>query len=886
MHLLPSLFRSIVRRERVEQEMHDEMALHLERATERFMQRGMSERDARLAARREFGNVAYLQEEARDARGTRWVDALRGDVRFALRHFARTPGTTTTIILVLALGIGVNAAVFSLFHALTMRPAPGVPSAHALVRIRGIAHTRAEGRLRPRTFSLPEVNDLAAHRETFSSVAGFAGETMVLDAGEGHEPSTTRAHFVTANYFATLGIRPAFGVGLPVRRANDAAGTELAVMLAHSLWVDLGADSSIVGRVVRLNDVPVRVVAVAPPLFHGPIRGPDKRAWVWLPLDARAALTRGSAFALASRDSTLLEAFARLAPSATLDHANALVRVIADRQRPVTQVGTEYSSDVVRLRGETDLTTGDAVGMGAVMMTGALLVLLIACTNVSALIVGAAVTRRREIAIRLSLGASRARVVRQLVTESSLIALAGGALGLTLFWWAMKLVTWFYMDPEFTPDLATAAFTTIVSLGTGIVFGLSPALHATKLDVANALKDTGSGITSRARLQRAFIVAQIGLTQPLLVALAMVIGVVISETDARGFDPTAHYVSRIRFGGFTSDGAEGVKRAKVASFMERVAQLPGVEAMVPDAAGFDRADLRVRAGEVGAGPRATESVRAHVEGAAPGYFAAQRIPMLRGREAIASDTASDEMAIVIDSDMARGFWGSADPIGRRLDLTSRFYRLTRTAVVVGVFDAARSTSRGEGRIYTADGAHWRGETFLVRTRGGGNTLAPAMRRLALSTMPDVPITQISTIEDIARQDRRDILLVSASAAAGGLVALLLASIGLYGVVALAVRERHREIGIRVALGARPDQVVRVFLSSGVKLSAIGIAIGLPFSVIALNVLVSSFNSEVPINMPLVGASIALVVIGVASVATWIPARKAAGVDPLTAIRVD
>lgn len=872
--------------------MRDEMDRHLAEATERLMRRGMTEAEARQAARREFGNVASLQEAARDARGGEGIEVLIRDVHFAFRHFARTPLTAITLILVLALGIGVNSALFSIVQTLTMRPPPGVPANDALVRVRGITLERAQGRLVPRDFSVPELDAVASHREVFSSVAGFARDQVVLDVGDGSELRPISGHFVTPNFFATLGIRPAVGPGLPVGPTADAPGSELAVVIAHLLWEQIGGDTAIIGRAVRLNDVPVRVVGIAPRNFHGAADHSGLPSF-WMPLEARATITRSSPHALASRDSTLLQAVGILAPTVSIEQATAVVRVVAKASAPETPTNgdpKDHTTDVVALRGMTDVTAdGEAIAIGALIGIGGLLVLLIACTNVSALLVGTAVARRREIAIRLALGASRRRLVRQLVTESSLIAVAGGALGLTLYWWITQIIAWLMFDIGIGPDLGTVAFTMVFALGTGIVFGLSPALHATRLDVASGLKDASGGATSRTRLQRVFIVAQIALTQPLLVGVAMVIAVTLGEVGGGTQSPIADRLVRVEFGMEGGVGSRESKVARIRAVMDRVAVLPGVDAVVPQASAFDIAEFRVHASDRGEGPRAEEAVRTNLEGTAPGYFALQNIPMLRGRELVVADSAGGDMAVVIDSELARGFWGHADPVGRRLAVTPRASSSgRRTAVVVGVFDTAHVPVRGAGRVYTADGARWRKDSYLVRTQGPGADVIPAIRRLVRAEIPDIPIYSrgLLTLEQLARVERNEVLQISAGLSGGGLLALLLASIGLYGVVALAVRQREREIGVRVALGARPRQVVGMFLASGVRLSVLGLFLGLPLSIVALYLIASSFAGQIPLDMPLVGLAIAAVVITVASLASWIPARRAAVVDPLVTMRAE
>ena len=900
LHVIRSRLRAVFRRAAVDREMRDEMALHIEQATERLMRRGLSEAEARDTARREFGNVAVLQEEARDVRGARWIESSVADARFALRHFARAPATAATLVLVLALGIGVNSALFSILQGLTMRPAPGVPDDPALVRIRGTMVERDLGRLQPRRFSMPEVNDLATRRETFSAVAAYAQHEMVLDLNDGTDARPMAAHFVTPNYFATLGLRSVIGPGLPPAATYDAPGAELVVVIGHLLWEQAGGDTATIGRVVRLNGVPVRVVGVAPPKFRGAVRESGDPL-LWVPLAARGTLVGTSPRALASPDSALFDVVARLAPNVKAEQATALVRVAARAWTPDSLESGKrvtYASDVVPARGFTDVAT-DASGviLAAVLGTGALLVLLVACTNVSALLVAAAVARRREIAIRLSLGASRVRVVRQLLTETALIALAGGALGLTIFWWIWKLVTWMTYDFGIGPDLGTVAFTAVVALGTGIVFGLSPALHATRLDVSSALKSAGAG-TARTRLQRVFIVAQIALTQPLLVGIALVNKVVMSEIGAvyARDDALAPRIIRVQFGMDGGVGSLDAKRARVARMMERVAVMPGVEAVVPEIAGIEpgiRA-FRVQPNDRGGGPRAEETVRAMVNGTPPGYFALHDIPMLRGRELLPSDTAGRDLSVVIDASLARDLWGLVDPVGRRLEMTpKRGEQATRLAVVVGVVsDTTREGLREVPNVYTADSARWSRSTYLIRTRGPASALVPDVRRLAQTIVPDLPIYQngLATLEQLGRMERRDAFQISAGIAGAAGLALLLASIGLYGVVALAVRQRQREIGIRIALGARPRQVIATFFTSGLRLSVLGITLGLPLSVVAITVLVSTIANQ-PISGPsrmllMAGVAIVVVVMGVASLASWVPARRAAWVDPLESIRVE
>ena len=887
-HAIRSRLRAVFCRSALDREMRDEMALHLQKATERLMARGLSEAEARDAARREFGNVAVLQEEARDARGARWIESLSADLSFAFRHFSRTPITAITLVLVLTLGIGVNSVVFSVLQAFILRAPPGVAVDESLVRVRGTVLVRSRGRLGPRDFSVPELNALARHTETFASVAGWSEAPLMLDTSDGGNPRARRGHFVTPNYFATLGVRPAFGPGLPAVRTDDTPGAELVVMIGHSLWERWGADSTVIGRVVRINGIPVRVVGVAPKRFQGPIANPDDGAQLWMPLDARASLLRSTAHALTSRDSTFLQAVARLTPNTTRERATSVARVVSAAWVPadprMAREVVEYSTHVAPLSDPGELDVDYVLGF-SLALAGALLLLAITCTNVSALLVGAGVARRREIAIRLSLGASRARIVRQLVTETSVIAIAGGALGLATYWSIFKWFNWRYGDDGFGPDLVTLAFTTVVALGTGIVFGLSPALHATRLDVSDALKNAGGGATTRSRLQRTFIVAQICLTQPLLIGLVMVMSIARLEFGTLAADdPLAPRLTEIYFnaGDNGNTGTPNATHRRIREVMDRVAALPGVERVMPEPS-RSGVELRVPAGERGSGARAGEVVRAQVDFAPPGYFAFRDVPLVRGRDIIADDTTGREIPVVIGNDLARAFWGTTDPIGKRLEMWSG-----SSGVVVGVFDTSHVAVQGANRVFTAHGGSWWKSMYLIRTRGPGISTIPSVRQIVHSTIPDIQIYGIATLEQKAQEGRNDVMVISSTAAGGGLLALLLASIGLYGVIALAVRQRHREIGIRVALGARPQQVIGTFFASGLRLSALGIVLGLPLSVAAVYLLMSNIAVRYLDTRWLVGGGIAVaaLVVTVASLATWIPARRAAGVDPLIAIRVE
>lgn len=884
--------RALFQRGTVEAEMHDELRLHLERATERLRARGLSEQEARESARREFGNVAVIQEQGRAARGVRWIESVIADLRFALRHFARKPLASITIVTVLAIGIGVHSALFAMLQAVTTRSAPGVERRADLVRIRGKLRMYRGDRWDGRGLSYPEFVELAGHRELFSTVTAWTADNVTLDVGTADDTKSARAQFVTGPYFETLGIRPALGTLLPSSRNAENEGGEIVAVIGHTLWNELfrGAPD-VVGRVVRINDVSVRIVGVAAQQFNGAVPTTGTRT-VWMLLSARAALLHGSSQALISRDTALLSATARLAPDVSIERANAVVRVVAARaaaQMKPLEHGGIRDADVVPLAGDTELPeTNDGLSFVLILGIGAALILLVACTNVSALVVGAGVARRQEITVRLSLGASRARIVRQLVTESCLLALCGGVLGFAIFWSITQVMISYYPELNLAPDIRTAAFTLVFALGTGILFGLSPALHATRRDLADVLKGSGSGATGRSRLQSIFVVLQIVVTQPLLVGLCLLFALAIGDGGKGMNDDLSNHLLRVRMG---LDRPTVNIDEKVRMAMRELTSVSGVTGVVSEPVGVALVDLAV-ANDSSLEPLASSApVSIHLESARPGYFGLLDVPIVRGRDLALADTSARDLAVVIGHDLARTLWLGADPIGKRMTQTSRGRLQERRLVVVGVFDATHPTTRGGSeRVYAIDNLR-RASTYLVRTTAPAAALTKPIRAQLRSAIPEIPVERTETIADAAAENRQAVNKVAEGAAAAALTALLLASLGLYGVVGLAVAQRKREIGIRMALGARAGEVVGLLFRVGLRLAMVGLVLGLPLSVIVLTYLarqigISTEVGSIATSGPVIGLIVGATVLLVATVATWIPARKAATVEPMIALRTE
>ncbi len=905
--------RSLFRRSAADREMREEMRLHLARATERLIERGLSPEDARLAARREFGNVATLQEEGRDVRGGRWIESFLGDLRFALRYFRRKPLMTATVVLVLSIGIGGHAAVFSLIEAATLRPPPGVPDDPTLVVVRGKERFSVEATgWVPRAFSYPEFRELAAQRDVFASVAGWSRLHVSVNGADDDSNTSAQVQFVTAGFFSTVGVRPLLGPGLSANDRPAAGDAALVAVIGHTFWRDAFASSpAVVGKTVRVNDVAVRIVGVAPPRFNGVVPASGART-LWMPMSARTAITRTSSLAFASRDSAMVEVVARLRKSVPVARADAAVRVIDARDATFERLAdsTMQSADVVPLRGEVRLgAANDLAQMIALLEATALLMLLITCTNVSALIVGSGIARRHEIAVRLSLGASRARLIRQMLTESSLLAVAGGVMGLLAYWWVARVLASQMPRQDIVPDISTAIFTACFAVITGILFGLSPALHATRDGAAAALKELSAGVGARSRLQRLLIAVQIALTQPLLVGVGVTIAFLLNDGSRRSNAESLQRIIAVDFTVFGGILSFDDQMARVAAAMQHVVALPGVVGAIRSPIGYSPLELTVHSSDRGL-PRSMERVDVRLQAATPGFFDLMELPIVRGRALVGADTLSVKVnttasrsggmiqlhptatsgiptviPVVIGSRLAHELWGNADPIGRRFERKVKSRNAQTTYVIVGVYDSGHELTPASRPYVYGPMNQSRMSAYLIRTVGPAAPLLASVRTTIHTAIPRIPIARLETLADREEAERADALTTSGAAGGVGVLALLLASVGLYGVVALALGQRRREIGIRIAIGARPRQVVRMFLAAGLRVSALGLVLGLPLSVVAMKLIANEISLP-GVNIPLVGAAIALIVLAVATFATWLPARHAANIDPMVALRVD
>jgi predicted permease len=886
--------RSILFRGRLDRDIQDELSAHLQHEAERFEASGLSPDAARTAARRAFGNVAAIKDETRDTWAGRGLDSMVADLRYGIRGLSRTPFSALTMIVIFALGIGCNGALFLFISSLVNSPLPGMSHDASIVRIRGIQH-RA-GPTIGREFSYPEYRDYASQTKLFASVAAWTSSDAVLGVGgrDGGQETllSGAATYVTANYFQVLGVRPIRGAGLPTDTPDDFGNPPLVAVISHAVWTrSFGSAPDIVGRPMKVNGTTVTVVGVAPKRFSGARTGGSLMR-VWLPLSARTAVQR-TPTDVTSYDPAYLGVAARLQPGVEPSDTLATVQTIGARSMQlmtVTSGGTRSTDVVTMLAGNYFPPSGGDDGGGIGRLASLImptLILLVTCTNVSALLTGLAIARRREIAVRLALGAARRRIVRQLLTESVMLAVAAGAFALFVIWIALQFVESTVADVNVVIDWRTIVFTFLIALVAGIAFGWSPALHGTRVSLSEVLKDAaGDAVATRSRLQSGLVVAQIALTQPLLLGMGSLIIEMQEDLQALPAAPYANRVLDVRFNTNPRYGSmDQAREDKLRRLRERFAAMPGVVGVVPQEGLADNFDVVVhQADRIGDQP--DRWVQVHAQAAPTGYFDLMGVSIVRGRD---FDVAhrEDRGSIIIGAGTASRLWPGADPLGRRLVAMTPTQRGSQFTVVGVADDASAALRESSDRIhvFVPDLVDVTGH-FLIRTEAAAQSMLPVIRAVAVAEAPDLPFVSARTLEEIEGSQRSSVRRAMAGVSGIGAIALFLSAIGLYAVVAFAVRQRGREIGIRTALGADRQQVVRWFVLRGLRLGLVGMGLGLTLSVIVVRVISAMEGGGSSGAIVGVAALVACIALLVTVIATWVPARRAATVDPLLALRAE
>lgn len=837
-----------------------------------------------------------LLETPFEGRGTRarpWTGLAR-DVVGAARRFAALPGFTTVAVLVLAAGLGTTALMFTLVDAILFRPLP-LPRAGEVVRIFEDADDGTPG-----TCSYPTFQEFASQRDLYSVVAAsiLGSEATWLRGDGGTRP--VAIDFAGSSYFGLIGLPPTLGRAFEPR--EDVTGGPPAAIVSHRFWTSaFGADPSVVGKPIRLSGAAIPIVGVGPRGFEGLLAGHAVDFWV--SLSGLAPL--GGEYAggtLQRRDDHWFNILARLKPGVSIEQARAAAAVTAarlGREFPEHHKGrklTVFRASEVRLQPRLD---GSLYPAGAALMGLAGLVLLVGCTNLAGLLHAGGWRRGHDLAIRMALGSTRWRLIRQLLVESVLLGLMGGAAGLALAAWGSRLLTAasarlaLPVRLSIEPDWRVFAFTLAVSLLVGVAFGLGPALRVTRADVVSSLKEPDAAVpaarsaTGRRRWspRGAFVVAQVAASTILLVAGGLLAGAVV---QAQRIDPgfgAARQLALLQADASEAGLDDERGGALLRDFVERVRGLPGVDAVT-----WATRPPMTRGGSstlvIDEHTRRTGAATAEVDAAIvdAGYFETLRIPLRHGRYFTPADAGSNEAVAVVGEAMARRYWGRANVVGERYRHQGSQDSWVR---IVGVVGDVKVTSPAEAPtpIFYRTVAPGRFPRLyvLARTAGPPEPAAAAMQQLFRRQYPGIPVLEAGTM---ASHGARSITLQTTVAATVGvlsLVALLLAAIGLYGVVAASVARRTAEIGIRMALGASPGQVVGMLVREVMVLVAAGAAVGLAASLLLAPGLRTLVFGTRP-HDPLAIVSVTALLAAVALLAAWLPARSAAGVGPLAAMR--
>lgn len=946
--------RALFRRESVEAELDAEVRAHVEQQAEKYVQAGLSPEEAARRAQVEFGSIEQVKEECREAWGIRLISELAQDLRYGLRQLRRNPGFTTVAVLTLALGIGANTAIFTLLDAVMFRSLP-VSNPSQLVLLRWNAHRGPSGHYSSFgdcsgvhstpsgcSFPLHVFKQLESNVSAFSGVTAFAGPAR-LDLGGNGAPRMANGVIVSGDYFSTLGVNAA--IGRTIGPSDDSPAAAPVAVLSYSYWQSaFGGKRSVIGRTVTLNRVPFTIIGVADAKFTH--LSPGKRQDLWLPIAMLPRLDVSWAGNTNNLDNSWLVIVARLRPEVSLVQAQSAANLIFRNEVLYGAKAPYKAKDDPRItlvsaqQGLTG-TEGDYSTSLYVLMFAVGFILLIACANVAGLLLARAGARQKEMAVRLALGAGRARLFRQLLTESVMLSVVGGALGVLFAYGGIHAITALASGGTgnpfpfaVAPDWRVLLFTIALSLITGILFGLAPALHSTHVDLAPALKEsapTASGGTMRARrhlhLGNSLVTAQVGLSIMILVGAGLLVRTLDNLRSINpGFDTTNLLLFEV------DPTLAGYKDSQIHSLywelQNHLAALPGVISISYSSIALLTGSLWTNRSIHVEGQPQEKTVESDMIATGPNFFKTMRIPLLEGRmftlqdfeQARKADTAaetSDQLtgskptsaiaasssfpppiSVLVNRAFVQSYFPNQDPLGKII--SQSVHRRSMLSVgllpvsgamasrwqVIGVIGNTKDENlrRGVHPCFyfpiTGGGAH-----FELRTAEPPATLIRTVRKTVSQIDSNLPLFAVSTqkhqIDEMLTQER----LVARLSAFFAATAMLLACIGLYGLLSYDLVRRTREIGTRMALGARRGDVLKLVIGQGLKLALIGVGIGIA-GALAVTRFLSSLLYGVKPTDPLTYVVVSLLLIAVALLACYIPARRATKVDPMVALRYE
>jgi len=875
--------RTLFRIKRTEREMEREMSFHLEMETEKNMRRGMSREEARLAALRSFGGVERVKDECRDVKRNRPLETLWQDARFGARMLRRNPGFTLLAVLTLSLGIGANTAIFSVVYGVLLRPLP-YQQGGRLVVLRQQAPLARNNNL---YFSVKEIDDYRAQNRALADLAEHHSMAFTLFGGP--EPERIQAAVVSANFFELMGVMPL--LGRTFAPSDEAHGAEAVLILSHQYWRrSHKGDPNIVGRVFRMNDRPHTVVGVLPPLPQYPNEND-----VYMPTSA--CPTRSSERFIANRNARMMSVFARLKAGVSEEQALADLSTIAGRMKEAYP--DAYPANLgfsLRLASLHKELTERAQPTFLVLLCAAGLVLLLACANTANLTLARLMRRERELAVRSALGATRGRLMRQLLTESALLALAGGALGALLAAWSIRLLVRF--AARFTPradeislDNTALLFTLVVSVATGLVFGLLPALSLRRNLVPSLKEGSGQSAVSagRQRLRSALVVAQVAVSFVLLIGAGLMLRSLLKLQEVGpGFDPERVLVMRVTANWSKYTTGQQYRDLSL-RLIERAQALPGVLSAAMASTyplnpfGLANGPNNVNFQIEGRPPNPNEPTpQVDYRVASADYFRTIRLPLLSGRLFTEADDAQAPWVAIINQTLARHRWGDEDPLNKRIS----FDQGRNWVTIVGVVGDVRQYGLNQeptDELYRPVRQTSGAGNLLVRTAVAPAVMAPQLRQVVYSVDPENAIDQMQTLVSVRHESIASPRLTTVLLGLFAALALLVTAAGIAGVMALTVSQRTHEIGIRMALGASASGALRLVLRQGLTLVLIGLALGVA-GAFALTRLMSTLLFAVEPTDPLTWLAVAAALAAVAALACFVPARRATLIDPLTSLR--
>ncbi|HVT40986.1 MAG TPA: ABC transporter permease [Gemmatimonadaceae bacterium] len=805
------------------------------------------------------------------------------DLRLARRLLVKNPLFTAVVVATLAIGIGLNTAVFSAVDALLLRPLPGVRSPGEVVQL----YRSYRGDMKYGSNSIPHYLDVRQRSAAvFSGVATW--NFVPLNLSTAGRPQRVMGMLVSANYFSLLGVSAMRGRTF-LAEEDSGRGAHPVAIVSYAAWKGLfGGDTAIVGRSVVLNGQRYSIVGVAPKDFSGII--PVVTPALWVPLMQLARIHPASAGSFDARGNNSFNVIGRLKPGVSVAAANQRMTALVAELR--TEHPADYKESGITLVPQSEagvhpMFKSAEVGLSSVVMAVVGILLLIACVNVANLFLARARDRAREMAIRLSLGARRSALVRQLLTESLVFAAVSGLSGLAVAWWAIRLANRITLpfDVDFNAGLRLSPtvliFTLAISVVTGLLFGVAPALQATRPSLVPALKGEAPAGESRSRVRGGLVVAQMALSIVLLVSAGLFLRNLKAATSIdKGF------ISDHLLNAEVDPGMQGYDRARTEDFYrrltERLRAIPTVRAvglaeMVP--LGLSESDNSVEIPGYVAAPNENMSVQ--VNTVSPGYFEAMGIPLLQGRGFSTRDDSAGLHVMVVNQHFVDHFWHGLNPIGRIVHTRGSDH------TVIGVVPTGKYFRLGEDPatfMYLAQAQHWSsGMTIHIRTTGDPTALMPTLRAEVAALDADLPLGNVRTMENHLGIALLPARLTGAVLGIFGMLGLVLASLGIYGVMAYTVSQRTREIGIRMAIGAAGGDVVRLVMRQGLALVVAGTVIGFLGALGAARLIRGVLYGGGGFDA-VTFAAVPLVLITVASMAIWIPAHRASGMDPVLALR--